>query len=216
MSRSFLPLLLQAALLLIAVPACSETTRPAESPYAARIVGAARAEAARGTRYIEEYHILKYPGGDVPEGTGVCTDLVVRALRAAGVDLQQCVHEDRKANPGVYPTHLWSYKKPDRNIDHRRCQNLVVWFLRFTRSLPISTDPDSLKKHWQPGDVVFYVRPGASHPWHVAIVSDKRDPDGMPRIIDGYPPATSENHRLDTFAPIHSHFRLESVPPRKR
>jgi uncharacterized protein len=67
-----------------------------------------------------------------------------------------------------------------------------------------------LTENWKPGDVVFYIYAGASHPWHVAIVSDKRDADGMPFIIDAYPPVTSESHRLDEFAPIHSHFRLSS------
>lgn len=173
------------------------------------LLTAARREVANGTRYVEEYHVLKYPGGDVPPNTGVCTDLVVRAFRAAGLDLQKALHEDRVKNPKAYPTHIWSYKKADRNIDHRRCQNLVAWFKRHTQSLPVDIT-DNMLKHWQGGDVVFYVRKGESYPWHVALVSDKKAADGMPLIIDGYPPVTSESHRLDEFGPIHSHFRLNT------
>lgn len=213
------PLLRRAAPLLFigmtAVPAVCQPSgenQSASSPFAAGILEGARREAKAETRYVEEYHVLKYPGGDVPEGTGVCTDLVIRAFRNAGVDLQKELHEDRKAHPELYPTKIWAHKKPDRNIDHRRCQNLVVWFRRFTRSLSTAIDPRSLATEWKAGDVVFYVRPGASHPWHVAIVSDQRDPDGMPRILDAFPPATSESHRLDTFAPVHSHFRLVKKP----
>lgn len=176
--------------------------------FARLVLEGARREAEKGTRYIEQYHTLNFPGGDVPPNTGVCTDLVIRAFRNAGVDLQKRVHEDRKANPSAYPTHIWEYKAADTNIDHRRCQNLTVWFKRHSQSLTIKTDKDSLDE-WQAGDVVFYVRPMASHPWHVAIVSDKRDHDGMPLIIDAYPPRTAEVYRLDQWAPIHSHYRYD-------
>jgi uncharacterized protein YijF (DUF1287 family) len=78
-----------------------------------------------------------------------------------------------------------------------------------------ATDPANLAQ-WQPGDVVFYIRKTADHPWHVAIVSDRKAQDGMPLIIDGYPPCTSEAHRLDEWAPIHSHFRYEPAPAVKK
>ncbi len=61
---------------------------------------------------------------------------------------------------------------------------------------------------WKPGDIVFYVHEGAKHPWHVGLVSDKRDSDGMPMFIDSFPPRTTESDRLDAFVPIHSHFRV--------
>ena len=125
------------------------------------------------------YEVLAYPGGDVPAGTGVCTDLVVRAFRHAGLDLQRLLHEDRVAHPEAYPTRLWDVKRADANIDHRRCQNLAVWFRRHTRSLPIATDP-AHREQWRGGDVVFYIHPGADHPWHVAIVSDRQPPAACP------------------------------------
>ncbi len=187
-----------------AASADSETT-------AQKILRAAKQQLANRTIYIEEYQSLKYPGGDVPADTGVCTDLVIRACRAAGVDLQKELHEDRVAHPQAYPTRIWDNKKADKNIDHRRCQNLTVWFKRHAQSLPTQTDAESLKKHWQPGDIVFFIMEGKSHPWHVAIVSDEQDKDGMPLIIEGYPPCVSAFRRLDAWAPIYSHFRLNET-----
>ncbi len=170
------------------------------------VVEGARREAERKTPYIMEYRPIAYPGGDVPEGSGVCTDLVVRAFRNATVDLQKLLHVDRVAHPEAYPTQSWAYKRPDANIDHRRCPNLAVWFRRHAQSLTTETDAAHASE-WKPGDVVFYVREGASAPWHVAVVSDRKDRDGLPMIVDSYPPATSESHRLDTWKPIHSHYR---------
>lgn len=184
----------------------ARTSQPAN--LARLILAGARAEAVRQTPYIMEYQTLPYPGGDVPAGTGVCTDLVIRAFRNAGIDLQKRLHEDRVARPGAYPTQIWENKRADANIDHRRCQNLDVWFRRHARSLPVATDP-AHRAQWQPGDVVFYIHEKASYPWHVAIISDRQDRDGMPLIIDSFPPRTSESHRLDAWPPIHSHYRYE-------
>lgn len=171
------------------------------------IVAGAKAEAAAAPKYLEEYHILKYPGGDVPANTGVCTDLVVRALRRAGIDLQRDVHLDMTENRSAYPK-IWERKSPDRNIDHRRCPNLAVWFSRHAQTLSTSLEPEGRRSVWQPGDIVFFVRTGATNPWHVAIVSDSTAPDGMPMLIDSFPPATRETHRLDEFGPIYKHFRM--------
>lgn len=191
-------------------PVDAKTEDPAAKVQRLILEGAQR-EANRHTPYIMEYQVLTYPAGDVPVRTGVCTDLVIRAFRNAGLDIQQMLHEDRKAHPEAYPTQIWENKRPDKNIDHRRCQNLIVWFRRHTRALTPQTDLAHLGQ-WQPGDVVFYVKPGASYPWHVAIISDAHDADGMPLIIDSYPPATSQSHRLDEWGPIHSHFRWENSP----
>jgi len=177
----------------------------------AEIVDGAREEARLGTPYVMNYEVIPYPGGDVTSGTGVCTDLVVRAFRRAGIDLQREVHLDRKVRPGAYPK-IWDKNGIDSNIDHRRCPNLVVWFRKYARELTTDLNGAALKE-WQPGDVVFYVQKGASQPWHVGIVSDQRDSaTGIPMIIDSFPPRTSESHRLDAFAPVHSHFRMEKRP----
>lgn len=100
-------------------------------------------EQTRVTRgYDPAYTILKYPNGDVSAETGVCSDVVIRALRAAGVDLQKEVHEDMSRNFAVYPK-KWSLKKADSNIDHRRVPNLETFFTRRQKSLPITDQPAS-------------------------------------------------------------------------
>jgi uncharacterized protein YijF (DUF1287 family) len=201
-----------AGLLACAVLLLAQNDTEQGGSISAAILRAARLEAEKRSAYIEQYRVLKYPGGDVPAGTGVCTDLVIRACRAAGVDLQKELHEDRAAHPEAYPVHIWENKQADKNIDHRRCQNLCVWFKRFARSLPVLTDRQSIEADWRPGDIVFFVRPRQSQPWHVAVVSDRKDADGMPLIIEGYPPWATESRRLDHWAPIHSHFRLTRIP----
>lgn len=200
-SRRFFPQAFAAVLVLGASwPLFAATTGQA-------ILAAAKAEAARAPRYIEEYRDIKYPGGDVPADTSVCTDLIVRSFRAAGIDLQREVHEDISASRSAYPK-IWDKTVPDANIDHRRCPNLATWLKRHAQTLSTSLDPETLPSLWQPGDVVFFVHKGATHPWHVAIISDLHTADGMPMVIDAFPPVTSESHRLDEFGPLHSHFRM--------
>src|SRR6201999_1055299 len=97
------------------------------------------------------YVALDYPNGDVPEKTGVCSDVVVRAFRKAGVDLQKEVHEDIKAARSAYPT-KWGANAPDKNIDHRRGLTLITYFTRKGKSLPISNSAAD----YQPGDVVTW------------------------------------------------------------
>src|SRR5262245_42066337 len=95
------------------------------------------------------YVRLGYPGGDVPAGTGVCTDEVIRAYRAVGIDLQKEVHEDMLVNFSAYPT-KWRRQAPDSNIDHRRVPNLMVFFSRKGEALTIS----DRAADYQPGDLV--------------------------------------------------------------
>lgn len=180
------------------------------------ILKGAREEVERRVCYDPRYREIGYPGGDVPAGVGVCTDLVVRALRKVGIDLQKAIHEDRRAHPEAYPTHLWANPRPDPNIDHRRCSNLVVWFRRYARALPTELDATSLRKHWRGGDIVFFIEEGEKYPWHVAVVSDRRAEDGMPLIIDNMGPYAAERFRLDRHAPVHSHFRLSEATLRWR
>ncbi len=103
------------------------------------------------TSYDPAYVKLDYPNGDVPKETGVCSDVVVRAFRSAGIDLQKELHEDMARNFVKYPK-KWGARKPDKNIDHRRVPNLMTWFARQGKELPITkTDQD-----YQPGDVVAW------------------------------------------------------------
>src|SRR5215469_9361909 len=102
-------------------------------------------------RYDGAYVRIPYPGGDVPAGTGVCTDEVIRAYRAVGIDLQKEVHEDMAANFSAYPT-KWHRQSPDSNIDHRRVPNLMVFFSRKGETLPITNRAED----YQPGDLVTW------------------------------------------------------------
>ncbi len=101
--------------------------------------------------YDPAYVKLDYPNGDVPINTGVCADVVVRAFRKAGVDLQKELHEDMKKNFSKYPR-KWGARRPDANIDHRRVLNLMTWFDRQGKSLPITKEA----KDYLPGDVVAW------------------------------------------------------------
>lgn len=169
------------------------------SPTGANFVKAARAQIGKTVLYDPAYVVLKYPMGDVPEERGVCSDVAIRALRACGLDLQQLVHEDMKANFAAYPK-TWGSKRTDRNIDHRRVLNLAVFFKRRGLSLPITQNPDD----YQPGDLVTNTVAGKLP--HVVIVSDKKNADGVPLIIHNIGQGAKEEDRLFEF-PINGHFR---------
>jgi len=122
------------------------------------------------TRYYEsQYRQLGYPGGDVPADRGVCTDVVIRAYRNAGIDLQVLVHEDMKAHFDAYPRG-WGLRRPDPNIDHRRVPNLATFFRRHGAALPVTTRAAD----YRPGDVVTWLLT-AGVP-HIGVVSDVRSP----------------------------------------
>jgi uncharacterized protein YijF (DUF1287 family) len=112
--------------------------RRAESDaYADRLVAAAVAQTGSKVIYDGSYRRMAYPGGDVPESIGVCTDVVIRAYRRVGVDLQVKVHEDMTRAFRAYPQ-LWRLSRPDPNIDHRRVPNLQAFFRRVGAEQPIS------------------------------------------------------------------------------
>lgn len=121
------------------------------SPQLKQMLNGAIAQAGVTTGYDPAYVALDYPNGDVPQETGVCSDVVVRAFRKAGIDLQKEVHEDIKAARSEYPT-KWGANAPDKNIDHRRVLNLMKYFERRGKSLPIS----DAAADYQPGDVVSW------------------------------------------------------------
>src|SRR5438045_8103752 len=114
---------MQSALLLL----CATATH-------AKIADAAAAQVGVTTAYDPAYVHLRYPGGDVPRDRGVCSDVVVRAFRAAGLDLQVAVHDDMASHFGAYPR-MWGMRGPDANIDHRRVLNLMKFFERRGKSL---------------------------------------------------------------------------------
>lgn len=117
---------------------------------AGRIAAAALERTEHEVRYVAEYVVIDYPGGDVPEDTGVCTDVIIRSFRALGVDLQKRVHEDMKRHFSAYPK-KWGLSRPDRNIDHRRVPNLQTYFSRQGAELKLTEDHPFL-----PGDIVAW------------------------------------------------------------
>lgn len=117
--------------------------------------------------YDPSYFQIKYPNGDVPPNRGVCTDVVIRAYRKMGIDLQKEVHIDMSRNFSVYPK-SWGLKRPDKNIDHRRVPNLMTYFKRHGQVKKISNDP----KDYQPGDIVCWNLSGGIT--HIGIVSNKK------------------------------------------
>ena len=121
------------------------------SPQLKQMLDGAIAQAGVTTGYDPSYVALDYPGGDVPENTGVCSDVVVRAFRKAGIDLQKEIHEDMNAARSEYPN-KWGAVNPDHNIDHRRVLNLMTYFTRQRKALPISNSATD----YQPGDVVAW------------------------------------------------------------
>jgi uncharacterized protein YijF (DUF1287 family) len=146
---------------------------------AGRIVARARAEVTKKAGYSAKYHAIAYPGGDVPGG-GVCTDLVVRAYRAAGHDFQKLVHEDMTANFAKYPDN-WGLTATDPNIDHRRVPNLMCFLRRKGRWMSTSAQKAELVT-WKPGDVVFWEL-GSGGRRHCGIISDRKDRSGRPLVI---------------------------------
>lgn len=118
--------------------------------------------------YESGYVRLEYPGGDVPDGTGVCTDVVIRAYRGIDIDLQKRVHEDMLAAFDKYPAN-WGLTKPDSNIDHRRVPNLQKFFTRHGETRPKTVDAAD----YQPGEVVTWnVGHNKKHVDHVGVVSN--------------------------------------------
>lgn len=120
-------------------------------PQLKQMLDGAIAQAGVTTSYDPSYVALVYPGGDVPEQTGVCSDVVVRAFRKAGIDLQKEIHEDMKTARSDYPT-KWGATSLDANIDHRRVLNLMAYFRRHGKSLPVSYSATD----YQPGDIVAW------------------------------------------------------------
>ena len=126
--------------------------------------------------YDPGYFSISYPNGDVPADKGVCTDVIIRAYRKMGIDLQKEVHEDMKANFHMYPK-IWGLQRTDTNIDHRRVPNLMVFFERFGEAFPLSKNG----KDYAPGDVVCWNLGGAIT--HIGIVSSEKSADGQRPMI---------------------------------
>ena len=135
------------------------------NPKRQKVINAAKAQVGVTRFYDPAYSDMAYPNGDVPMVKGVCSDVIIRAFRAGGVDLQKAVHEDMKAHFGAYPK-LWNLRRTDANIDHRRVANLMRFFERKRVSLPVSRKPAD----YHAGDIVAWRLPGGR--LHIGLISD--------------------------------------------
>lgn len=181
----------------LALAACGPAeaqVRPATA-RAKALIAAARRQVGVTLAYDPAYTALDYPGGDVPRGKGVCTDVLIRAYRDAfGLDLQVEVHRDMAAAFRVYPKR-WSLKRPDRNIDHRRVPNLEVFWTRQTARLPIPARAED----WQPGDLFTTLIDGRLP--HTGIVSDRLAGNGNPLVIHNIGSGAREEDMLLAWKP---------------
>jgi uncharacterized protein YijF (DUF1287 family) len=148
----------------------SQPGRPDDGRALAR---AAAAQVGVTLVYDPSYRRLDYPGGDVPLERGVCADVVVRAFRKVGVDLQVALHEDMQRHFDEYPRR-WGLDRPDANIDHRRVPNLMTFFERRGKRLPAGAP-------YEPGDVVAWRLPNGLY--HIGIAGAQRAPQGHPLMV---------------------------------
>ena len=170
----------------------------------AKFLRAAAALENRGVTFDRGYHRIAYPLGDVPANTGVCADVVVRAYRGIGIDLQRLVHEDMTRNFSVYPK-LWGLHRPDSNVDQRRVLNLATFFRRYGTVLRITNDP----RDYKPGDLVTWnLNPRGSTP-HIGVVMPGHSRDGQrPLILHNMGSGQIVQDILFSFK-ITGHFRYE-------
>lgn len=173
----------------------------------ARLVTAARSSVELKLEYDPTYRVIAYPNGDPGAGIGVCTDLVVRAYRAIGIDLQALVHQDMKKNFSAYPAKkLYGQDQPDPNIDHRRVPNLLAFLNRHSSPLSVSIAPEALAQ-WRAGDLVIFDLYNNGLPTHIGVISDRADAgSGRPLVIHHFPPYPTEDDVLTRWKII-AHFR---------
>ncbi len=182
----------------LALGGCAPSRAVPVAGTTARFLAAAHDQTRRFVLYDSGYTRIAYPGGDVAPGRGVCADVIIRAYRSIGIDLQRLIHEDMTAHFDLYPK-KWHLPAPDANIDHRRVPNLRVFFSRFGQSLPVSQDP----KDWKPGDLITNQPSGP----HIAIVSDRLAPgSNRPMVIQNIGWGVQENDQLFRY-PITGHYR---------
>ncbi len=142
-----------------------------ESPTLKMLIDAALEQTHTTRGYDPSYVKLAYPNGDVPIETGVCSDVVIRAFRKVGIDLQKSVHEDMARNFAEYPN-KWGLKRPDTNIDHRRVPNLMTYFKRQSKAVAITSNA----KDYLPGDIVAWDLGGGIT--HIGIMTNLLSDDG--------------------------------------
>ena len=152
---------------LVLLTLCWANTTFGQTPFLDELVTSAKSLTNDEVIYDPSYFSIEYPNGDVPKDRGVCTDVIIRAYRKLGIDLQKEVHEDMSSNFNLYPN-IWGLSTTDKNIDHRRVPNLMKFFERHGQVLPITKNSADYK----PGDIVCWNLGGATT--HIGIVIDEK------------------------------------------
>jgi len=163
------------AIVLLTLATSSAATSELHTSRIAQVLTGAYEQVGATLYYDGSYRSIPFPGGDVPTERGVCTDVIVRAYRRAGIDLQLLVHQDMSRAFGSYPR-LWGLSQPDPNIDHRRVPNLATFFTRHGQTLAVSSRPQD----YRAGDLVTW-RLSSGVP-HIGLISDRLR-DGKPLVV---------------------------------
>ncbi len=188
------------ALLLLASPAVWAQEPTSSIP---RLLQSAYAQIGTTIHYDPSYRTIAFPGGDVPLDRGVCSDVVIRAYRSVGIDLQLLVNQDMRRDFQAYPR-LWGLSRPDPNIDHRRVPNLAVFFTRHGQKLPVSSEG----RDYRPGDIVTWRLPSGQA--HIGLVSDRAS-EGRPLMVHNIGAGTQIEDILFAFE-ITGHYRYLPSP----
>lgn len=186
------------ALILFLVFTCLLPSHALSREDTQKVLKRARLEVKNKVKYDPAYRRIAFPGGDINQERGVCTDLVIRAYREIGKDLQYLIFRDRIRNPSVY-----GGGRPDKNIDHRRCRTQLIYMRRHALSL---TKDSAKQERWHPGDLVYWDLNGRNI-LHVGIISDKKNKDGRPLVIHNLGPHPTEDDSLTKWKII-AHYRL--------
>jgi uncharacterized protein YijF (DUF1287 family) len=186
-------------LALVGAGAASGQGHTMPESYAKRLVAAAVEQTRTSVTYDGSYRRIGYPGGDVPAEIGVCADVIVRAYRRLGVDLQVKVHEDMRRAFEAYPR-IWGLRRPDTNIDHRRVPNLRTFLRRAGAERAVSSDASD----YRPGDIVTWTVP-RNLP-HTGIVSSELAPSGRRLMVHNIGRGPELEDMLFQF-PVTGHYR---------
>lgn len=185
----------------------AESARLLTPAFSKALSDAALERTKHEVRYDGRYLKIGYPMGDVPPEIGVCTDVVIRAYRTVGIDLQKDVHEDMAENFRLYPRR-WGLAKPDTNIDHRRVPNLELFFARKGVEVAVTKNPAD----FLPGDLVTWSVSGSLP--HIGIVVDRKAPDGKtPMVVHNIGAGDVLEDILFEY-PMTGHFRYTGRPRR--
>lgn len=176
---------------------CAATAQ-ADNTFGIKLAKSAEKQIGVTLSYDPAYRRITYPGGDAPKETGVCTDVVIRAYRDQGVDLQKEIHEDMRAHFSAYPK-IWGLKHTDPNIDHRRVQNIQAFMKRHGKTLPNNRD-------FQPGDIVTWNLKDNGTLAHIGIIAAGKSRDGTPLVIHNINSGAQKENMLYTYT-ITGHYR---------